>query len=43
VRGLLCRGCNASLGHFGDDIEIVERALRYLKQARDEAVPLKGA
>ena len=31
VRGLLCTGCNTGLGHLGDDIEGLERALYYLK------------
>lgn len=31
VRGLLCSTCNAGLGHLGDTIEGLERALRYLK------------
>jgi hypothetical protein len=31
VRGLLCTGCNTGLGHLGDDIAGLERALYYLK------------
>jgi hypothetical protein len=31
VRGLLCSNCNTGLGKFGDDIEIMERAVKYLK------------
>lgn len=31
VRGLLCRGCNNSIGHFGHDINILEKAIQYLK------------
>lgn len=31
VRGLLCRECNWSLGGFKDDIEILYKAIEYLK------------
>jgi len=31
IRGLLCQNCNAGLGMFQDDPEILERAIRYLK------------
>jgi len=31
VRGILCTGCNTGLGHLGDDIAGLERALYYLK------------
>lgn len=31
VRGLLCHGCNLSLGHFGDSPEILIRASQYLE------------
>jgi len=31
VRGLLCSGCNTGLGHLGDNIDGLERALYYLK------------
>jgi hypothetical protein len=32
VRGLLCTKCNKALGLFNDDIQMVARALGYLKQ-----------
>jgi hypothetical protein len=32
-RGWLCNRCNMSLGHLGDSIEGIERALDYLKRA----------
>lgn len=31
IRGLLCRKCNAAIGLLGDDIAMVETALRYLR------------
>lgn len=31
VRGILCRGCNTALGHFGDDVEGVLAVLSYLR------------
>ena len=30
IRGLLCQGCNAGLGHFRDDKETLTEAIRYL-------------
>jgi len=32
VRGLLCQKCNMILGAAGDDVEILERAIAYLKE-----------
>lgn len=34
IRGLLCRTCNQGLGQFGDTIEGVRNALRYLEAHR---------
>lgn len=31
IRGLLCNGCNTSLGRFGDSISVLESAIRYLQ------------
>ena len=31
IRGLLCQGCNTSLGNFNDDVSLLERAIAYLK------------
>jgi len=32
VRGLLCHTCNAGLGMFKDNIELLHRAIMYLGQ-----------
>lgn len=31
VRGLLCNNCNRGIGHLQDSIDILERAVKYLK------------
>ncbi|MFD0524054.1 endonuclease domain-containing protein [Paractinoplanes durhamensis] len=33
VRGLLCTGCNAALGHFGDREDSLLAAVDYLRRA----------
>jgi len=40
-RGFTCKNCNVGLGHLGDSVEGLERALEYLKKAHgrsDEGV-----
>ena len=40
-RGWVCKSCNVGIGHLGDKIEGIERALKYLKKAnerRDDAI-----
>lgn len=34
IRGILCTRCNAGIGHLGDNIEGVRRALMYLEKHR---------
>lgn len=31
VRGLLCRGCNTSLGHFQESMDVLASAISYLR------------
>lgn len=32
VRGLLCGLCNSGIGHFKDNINLLEKAIKYLKE-----------
>ena len=32
VRGLLCGKCNTALGHLGDDVTVLKRAILYIKE-----------
>lgn len=34
VRGILCAGCNTSLGCFKDSIEILQRAIDYIQKVK---------
>lgn len=34
-RGLLCHSCNIALGHFKDDITVLENAIDYLRNHND--------
>lgn len=31
VRGILCHGCNVSLGHLRDDVELLKKMIEYLE------------
>jgi hypothetical protein len=33
VRGLLCKKCNLGIGMFGESVENIERAIRYLEKS----------
>jgi hypothetical protein len=37
-RGVLCRKCNAGLGHFKDNTELMEKAIMYLNQYKTNEV-----
>ena len=39
VRGLTCHGCNLLLGHAKDSIEILRRAISYLKRSAKSSQP----
>ena len=30
-RGVICRKCNAGLGHFNDNVEVMQKAIEYLE------------
>ena len=32
IRGILCWSCNVGIGHLGDEVDGVEKALEYLKR-----------
>jgi hypothetical protein len=33
IRGLLCRKCNCGIGMFGEDVENIYKAIRYLEKS----------
>jgi hypothetical protein len=35
VRGLLCFYCNTALGYFKDDIETIDKSIKYLEKWKD--------
>lgn len=37
-RGVICNTCNTAIGKLGDDIDLVERAWRYLRRANEQNV-----
>jgi len=37
VRGLLCLSCNALLGHWDDNPELLENAAKYLRRAEEKS------
>jgi hypothetical protein len=39
VRGVLCHGCNVSLGHFKDRPDLLRAAIKYLVAAKRAAAP----
>lgn len=36
IRGLLCGRCNSALGHFGDNIKLMQSAIEYIRYHNDE-------
>jgi hypothetical protein len=37
IRGLLCNGCNAGLGHFEDSVQRLEQAVAYIRRHTGES------
>ena len=38
IRGLLCRKCNLGIGHLGDNLESLMKAVEYLKKSEDSVL-----
>lgn len=36
VRGLLCMKCNSAIGFFNDDINLLQLAIKYLKEGENK-------
>jgi hypothetical protein len=34
IRGLLCNACNSAIGYFKDDVELLQKAIDYLKKTK---------
>jgi hypothetical protein len=43
IRGLLCRRCNTGLGLFRDSVELMTRAIQYVKDHRGRKVDISSA
>lgn len=35
IRGLLCHKCNLGLGHFNDNIDLMEKAIEYIRRFKN--------
>jgi Recombination endonuclease VII len=42
IRGLLCHHCNTALGKFGDSVEILEKAIAYLKKGNVNGMEIRA-
>lgn len=40
IRGLLCHGCNAGLGHARDDVDVLRAMIAYLERKKDPSTEL---
>lgn len=42
IRGLLCHNCNTSLGGFRDEIELLDKAIKYLIKHKENKIIIPG-